>query len=65
VYDWQAGRWASVNLSIGTVRLPRPDRFVSPGGQVLVKLESTSVIGDLTISDQNHAVDLSGSGVVS
>jgi hypothetical protein len=64
VYDWRAHRWVAVDLSSGTARLPDPNRFVSPRGQIMLALEATSGSGDLTISDPYGDVQLSGAGAV-
>ncbi len=64
VYDWRALRWVNIDLSVGAVQLPNPNRFVSPNGQILIELRATAASGDLTISDQYHAVDLSATGTV-
>jgi hypothetical protein len=65
VYDWQSQRWVPVDFSGSPVQLSRPDRFVSARGQVLVQMRATNATGDLNISDQYHAVNLSARGVVS
>jgi hypothetical protein len=63
VYDWSAHRWVAVDLSSGTVQLSNPNRFVSPGGQIMLKLQATASSGDLAIDDPFQDVQLSGTGV--
>lgn len=65
IYDWRSGRWVPVNFFANSVQLSDAGRFVSAQGRVLVRLQATSSTGDLSISDQYHAVTLSGRGVVS
>ncbi|HEX8917001.1 MAG TPA: hypothetical protein VF898_00720 [Chloroflexota bacterium] len=64
VYDWHTLRWIPINLSSGSFQFSAPNDFVSPGGQILVEIRATTGSGDITISDQYHALDLSGNGTV-
>lgn len=64
VYDWRDQRWVNIDLSIGSAGLPNPNRLISSTGQLLVELRATDTVGDLNISDQYHALDLSGTGRV-
>lgn len=63
VYDWQARRWVHVGLGSGYAGLADPDRFVSPTGSMLIKLEATDTSGDIKISDPHQDLQISGSGV--
>ncbi len=63
VYDWRTSRWVNVDLSSGVAQLSSPNRFVSPDGQILVKVLATGG-GDVTINDPYHDIQLSGSGTV-
>jgi hypothetical protein len=62
VYDWSTLRWVPVDLSAGAAQLPNPNRFVSPRGQIMVRLQATSGGGDLRISDPYHDIQISGTG---
>lgn len=64
VYDWASRRWLSVDFSGSPVQLRDPARFIAAGGQVLVQLRATNSTGDLSISDQYHALNLTARGVV-
>ena len=64
VYDWHAHRWVAVDLSTGTAELPNPNRFVSPDGRIMLKLQATAGSGDLTIDSPYQDVQLSGMGTV-
>jgi hypothetical protein len=63
VYDWRAHRWVRINLQYATTHLTRPDRFVSPGGQVLLKLRATYSSGDVRIADPLQSLEISGKGI--
>jgi hypothetical protein len=65
VYDWHAQRWVKLDLSNGSAGLPAPNRFLSPKGQIVLKLVSTAAGGDLTINDPYQDLQLSGAGRVS
>jgi hypothetical protein len=62
VYDWHAHRWVAVDLSTGTAELSNPNRFVSPDGRIMLKLQATPGSGDLTIDSPYEDVQLSGTG---
>jgi hypothetical protein len=62
VYDWQAHRWVGVDLSTGTAELSNPNRFVSPDGRIMLKLQASAGSGDLTIDSPYQDVQLSGTG---
>lgn len=64
VYDWSSRRWVPVDLSTGSARLPRPARFISSAGRVLVRMRATAATGDLTVVDQAYAVEISAQGAV-
>lgn len=64
LYDWSARRWVTVDLSTGSARVSSPDRFVSPAGQLLVRLRATRLTGDVTVTDQTHVVDVAARGIV-
>lgn len=62
VYDWRARQWVKVDLLSGDTQLPDPNRFVSPQGRVMLRLDSG---GDLDITDPYHDVEISGAGSAS
>jgi hypothetical protein len=62
VYDWSTLRWVPIDLSTGAAQLPKPNRFVSSQGQIMVRLQAASGGGDLQISDPNHDIQISGAG---
>ncbi|MBV9282400.1 MAG: hypothetical protein JOZ41_20145 [Chloroflexi bacterium] len=62
VFDWRARRWANVDLEPSEAPLPRPDRFVSPSGALLVRLRALPESGDLTITDPHQDLQISGWG---
>jgi hypothetical protein len=62
MYDWSTFRWVRVDLSTGVARLRNPNRFVSSGGQIMVRLQATTGGGDLSITDPYHDIQLSGVG---
>jgi hypothetical protein len=64
VFDWASRRWVAVDLTTGSASLPRPSRFVSSDGRVLVRLRATTETGDLTVVDQAYAVEISARGIV-
>jgi hypothetical protein len=64
VYDWAAKRWTNINLTYGRADLSHASRFVSPTGQVLLKLRSTEFSGDVRIQDPARSLQISGKGVV-
>ncbi len=61
-YDWHANRWVKIDLSSGDARLSNPDRFVSPAGQLMVRLLATNQGGDLNVYDPNTDIQISGTG---
>lgn len=63
VYDWRAHRWVHVDLSSGEANLPHPNRFISPWGAVQVRLDATTASGDITISNLNRDLQLTGQAV--
>lgn len=64
VYDWTSGRWVTVDLTTGSAQLPRPGRFVSSDGRILVRMRATTLTGDLTVLDQHYPVEISAQGAV-
>jgi hypothetical protein len=60
VYDWRTGQWRHINLQSGSVTLSAPDRFISPRGAFLVRVEATPDSGDLVIRDPRRDLQLSG-----
>jgi hypothetical protein len=62
LYDWQHGRWVTVDASNGEVAAPDPARFVNAAGIVRVRLSA----GDSSIglSDQNEGIALGATGEV-
>lgn len=60
VYDWRARRWIHVNLDSGSASLSQPDRFISPSGALLVRLNATDQSVDLIIGNPRHDLQLSG-----
>jgi hypothetical protein len=62
VFSWRARRWVQVDFSTGTAKLSAPNRFISPDGQILLKLQATSATGDITIDDPYQDVQISGTG---
>lgn len=64
VYDWASQRWVAIDLASGSASLPRPSRFVSSDGRILVRLRATAETGDLTVIDQAYAVEVSVRGIV-
>lgn len=68
VWDWHARRWVMADLTFGYAHLTNPDRFVSPEGQMLVKLvdsENASLFGssDVRIGDIHRNLQIYGDGV--
>jgi hypothetical protein len=69
LWDWRAGRWIRVDLSLGFAPLHDPDRFISPTGMILVKLDDSGSStlyqghGDLLIPDVHRNLQISGDGV--
>lgn len=64
VYDWRAHRWVPVDLSSESAQLVDPNRFVSSGGRLLLKLQATAGSGDIAIDDPIRDVQVSGVGRV-
>lgn len=67
VYDWHARTWRPIDLTTGDASLPNPDRFVSPGDAILLKLKATNASTafgtDIQIMDLRQNIQISGSGV--
>jgi len=63
VWDWRAGRWATINLDLGYAALQNPDRFVSSQGALLVKLVAGDYSQDIRIADIHRNLQISGDGV--
>jgi hypothetical protein len=65
VYDWRAGRWVPMEFQTPGADLPTPDRFISPGGVLLVRFRATTRTGDIVFADPRNDLQLSGSVTVS
>jgi hypothetical protein len=60
VYDWRGKRWVAIELQPSGVTLPDPQRFISPAGALLVRLQPTETSGDVVLEDPHQNIQLSG-----
>jgi hypothetical protein len=63
VYNWRTAHWDRVNLGKGDAHLRSPDRYLSPTGALLVKLQATTKSGPITIRNPLDGLQLSGMAV--
>jgi uncharacterized membrane protein YhaH (DUF805 family) len=64
LFDWHANAWVPINLRYATARLSHPNRFVSPTGQILLRLRASEASGDVRIADPLQSLQIWGKGVV-
>jgi hypothetical protein len=65
VYDWQTSTWVHEDLAEGYAILKNPQRFVSPTGTILVKLQPGDYGNPGRIQDVHQDIQISGTGVAS
>jgi len=62
LFNWHSRQWESVRFHNATASLA--NRYISPTGTMLVRLQATEATGDITLLDVAHDLQLSGTAVV-